>query len=151
SVYSPQNFLDVQASAHSFEALAVYDGSGVTLTGRGAPVSLTGVEVSASFFDVLRVRPAYGRAFEPGENEPGHTKVVVLGDQLGRERFAGDPGVVGRTVQVDREPFLVVGIAPAGFAFPAGAELWKPIEYDPRFRSQSRGAWYLGAIGRLAP
>jgi putative ABC transport system permease protein len=151
SVYSPQNFLDVQASAHSFESLAVYAGSGVTLTGRGAAASLTGSEVSTSFFDVLRVRPAYGRAFETGENEPGHTKVVVLGDRLWRERFAADPGVVGQTVQLDREPFTVVGVAPAGFAFPAGAELWKPIEYDARFRSQSRGAWYLGAIGRLAP
>src|SRR5262249_53162473 len=142
---------DVQASAHSFESLAVYDGSGKTLTGRGAPASLPGSEVSASFFDVLRVRPALGRAFETGENEPGHTKVVVLGDRVWRERFGADPGVVGRRVQLAREPFPIVGIAPAGFAFPAGSDLWTPLEYDPRFRTQSRGAWYLGAIGRLAP
>jgi predicted permease len=151
SVYSPQNFLDVQAAAKSFESLAVYDTSGVTLTGRGQPASLTGTEVSTTFFDVLRIRPALGRAFDAGENEPGHTKVAVLGHRLWRERFAGDPAVVGQTVQLNREPFTIVGIAPAGFAFPEGAELWTPLEYDARFRSNSRGAWYLGTVGRLKP
>jgi len=151
SVYSPQNFLDVEAAARSFESLAVYDTSGVTLTGRGQPASVLGTEVSASFFDVLRVRPAFGRAFEKGENEPGHTKLAVLGHALWRERFGGDPGVVGQTVQLNREPFTIVGIAPAGFAFPAGTDLWTPLEYDARFRSNSRGAWYLGTVGRLKP
>jgi predicted permease len=149
SVYSPQNFLDLQASAKSFESLAVYDSSGVTLTGRGQPASLQGTEVSATFFDVLRVRPAFGRAFEKGENEPGHTKVAVLGHRLWRERFGGDPGVVGQTVQLNREPFTIVGVAPAGFAFPEAADIWTPLEYDARFRSNSRGAWYLGTVGRL--
>jgi putative ABC transport system permease protein len=151
SVYSPQNFLDVEAAARSFESLAVYDTSGVTLTGRGRAASLLGTQVSATFFDVLRVQPAYGRAFEKAENEPGKTKVVILGHRLWRERFAADPAIVGQAVQLDREPFTVVGIAPAGFAFPEGADLWTPLEYDARFRSSSRGAWYLGAIGRLRP
>ncbi len=151
SVYSPQNFLDVQAQAKSFESLAVFDPGGVTLTGRGQPASLQGTEVSTSFFDLLRVRPAYGRTFADGENEPGHTKVAVLGHGLWRERFAGDPGMVGQIVQLNREPFTIVGIAPAGFSFPQESEIWTPLEYDARFRSSSRGAWYLGAIGRLAP
>jgi len=151
SVYSPQNFLDLQEAARSFESLAVYDTSGVTLTGRGQPASLQGAEVSASFFDALRVRPAFGRTFETAENEPGHTKVAVLGHHLWRERFAGDPGVIGQTVQLNREPFTIVGVAPAGFAFPEGTDLWTPLEYDARFRSNSRGAWYLGTVGRLKP
>jgi putative ABC transport system permease protein len=151
SVYSPQNFLDVQAAARSFESTAVYDTNGVTLTGRGQPASVQGTEASTTFFDVLRVRPALGRAFEKGENEPGHTKVAILGHRLWRERFGGDPGVVGQTVQLNREPFTIVGIAPAGFAFPEGTDLWTPLEYDARFRSNSRGAWYLGAVGRLRP
>jgi len=151
SVYSPQNFLDVEAAARSFESLAVFDSSGITLTGRGQPSRLEGTEVSATFFDTLRVRPACGRTFAPGENEPGHTKVAVLGHALWRARFAGDPTVVGQTVQLNREPYTIVGVAPPGFSFPDRSEIWTAMEYDKRFRTQSRGAWYLGVIGRMKP
>ena len=87
-------------AARSFESLAVFDSSGITLTGRGQPARLEGTEVSATFFDTLRVRPAYGRTFAPGENEPGHAKVAVLGNALWRARFAGDPAVVGRARRI---------------------------------------------------
>jgi putative ABC transport system permease protein len=150
-VYSPQNFLDVASAASDFESLAAIDGGGVTLTGSGAPARLEGAGVSAAFFDVLRVRPILGRGFAAGENEPGHTKVVVLGHRLWRERFGADPAAVGRTIQLNREPHLVVGVAPPGFTYPDGAEVWTPIEYDAVFRTKSRGAWYLGVIGRLQP
>ena len=148
-VHSPQNFLDVESQARSFQGMAAIDTTAFTLTGQGAPARLEGAEVSTSLFDVLRSRPALGRGFVAGENEPGKTKVAVLGDPLWRKRFGGDPGVVGRTVQLNREPHVVVGIAPAGFSYPEGAEVWTPLEYDQRFRTQSRGAWYLRVVGRL--
>jgi predicted permease len=148
-VHSPQNFLDVEAQATSFSGLAAIDSSGVTLTGRGEATRLEGAEVSASFFDVLRVRPIHGRGFAAGENEPGRSKVAVLGHSLWRDRFGADPGVVGRAVPLNREPHLVVGIAPPGFRYPEGAEIWTPMEHDERFRSNSRGAWYLTVVGRL--
>ena len=148
-VYSPQNFLDVQAAARSFESLAACDSGWWHLTGRGRPVRLEGAEVSASFFDLLQVRPLLGRAFAPGENEPGHRKVTVIGYALWRDRFGGDPAVIGQTVQLDRDPYIVIGVAPAGFSFPEGVEVWTPMEYDARFRTNSRGAWYLTVIGRL--
>jgi putative ABC transport system permease protein len=150
-IYSPQNFLDVVASARDFESLAAIDGGGVTLTGRGAPARLEGAEVSTRFFDVLRVRPVLGRGFADGENEPGRNKVAILGHRLWRERFGGDPTAVGQTIQLNREPYQVVGVAPAGFSYPEGAELWTPMAYDAVFRTKSRGAWYLGVIGRLKP
>src|SRR5574341_970607 len=150
AVYSPQNFLDVEAQAKSFERLAAIDTTGVTLTGHGAAARLEGAEVSASFFDVLRARPILGRGFVAGENEPG-TKVVVLGHRLWLDRFGGDAGLVGRTVQIDREPRTVVGIAPPGFSHPEGAEIWLPMSYDERVRTDSRGAWDLTIVGRLAP
>jgi predicted permease len=151
TVYSPPNFLDVEAEAHSFESLAALDGGGVTMTGHGAPVRLEGAEVGAPFFDVLRVPPARGRTFLRGENEPGHNKVVVLGHRLWRERFGADPSIVGQNVQLNRESYLVVGVAPAGFAYPEGVEVWTPLTYDAQFRTKSRGAWYLTVIGRLKP
>jgi predicted permease len=150
-VHSPQNFLDLEAQASSFSGLAAVDTSGVTLTGRGAATRLEGAEVSAPFFDVLRVPPVHGRGFVAGENEPGRNKVAVLGHSLWRDRFGADPGVVGRTVSLNREPHVVVGIAPPGFRYPEQTELWVPMEYDERFRASSRGAWYLTVVGRLRP
>jgi len=84
TVYSPQNFLDMEASAKSFESLAALDSGGITLTGRGTAVRLEGAEVGASFFGVLRVAPILGRGFLPGENDTGRNKVAVLGHRLWR-------------------------------------------------------------------
>jgi putative ABC transport system permease protein len=148
-VYSPQNFLDVAAQAASFSGMAAVDTNGVTMTGQGAPVRLEGAEVSASFFDVLRVQPFLGRAFVAGENEPGHDRIAILGYALWRDRFGADPGVVGRTISLDREPYVVVGVAPPGLRYPDEVDIWRPLEYDQRFRSNSRGAWYLTVVGRL--
>jgi putative ABC transport system permease protein len=149
--YSPQNFLDVAKSAHSFESLAAFDPGGLTLTGQGTPVRLDGAEVSASFFDVLGVAPERGRGFATDENEPGRTRVVVLGHALWRERFGGDPAILGRSISLNREPYVVVGVTKPGFAFPEGAQLWRPLTYDQSFGESSRGSWYLHVVARLKP
>jgi putative ABC transport system permease protein len=150
-VYSPQNFLDVEAEARSFEGLSAVVENGMTLTSGGPPARVEGASVSASFFDVLRVRPTPGRGFVRGENDPGRTRVAVLGQRLWSRRFGADPTLVGRTIELDREPYEVVGIAPADFSFPEGVEIWTPLEHDEVFRTKSRGAWYLTVIGRLRP
>jgi predicted permease len=149
AVLSPQNFLDFEHETKSFEALAVFDTDGATLTGRGEPVQLATGETSATFFDVLRVIPAVGRGFRPDENEPGRNHVVVLSQGLWRERFGGDPAALGQSVILDGMPHEIVGVAPSGFDFPRGRDLWRPLEYDQQFRTRSRGAWYLSGIGRL--
>jgi predicted permease len=151
AVMSPLNFLDTAAAARSFEHLAAFDQGGYTLTGRGEPVRLDGAEVSAPFFELLRVPPFLGRGFRAEENEPSRSKVVVLGHGLWRERFGGDPAVVGKDVTIDGEPRTVMGVAPAGFSFPDESQLWLPLAYDEVFRVKSRGAWYLNVIGRLRP
>ena len=148
-VVSPQNFLDFERDAKSFDALAVFDTDGATLTGRGEPVQLATAETSATLFDVLRVAPALGRGFRAGENEPGQNRVVVLSQGLWRERFGSDPAAVGQDLILDGVPHTIVGVAPASFDFPRGRSLWRPLSYDTMFRTQSRGAWYLSAIGRL--
>ncbi len=114
-VMSPANFLDVRAAATTLEGLAAYDNTAFTLTGGAEPHRVEATEVSANFFDVLGVRPALGRGFEGGENDPGRAKVVVLGHGLWAQRFAGDPGVLGQAVVLDGQPYTVVGVAAAGF------------------------------------
>ncbi len=108
--FSPPNFLDTQAAAKSFEAVAAVDGGGVTLTGHGAPAVLTGAEVSASFFNVFRVTPQLGRVIAADENEPEKATVVVLGHELWQGRFGGDPKIVGTSIRLDS----LIALQPTG-------------------------------------
>ncbi len=147
--FSPQNFLDTQAEAKSFEDIAAVDGGGVTLTGHGAPAVLNGAEVSASFFNVFKMTPELGRAIAKDENEPDRAAVVVLGHALWQSRFGGDPNIVGQSIRLDSRQFTVVGVAPKDFSFPDETELWTPLAYDSVFRTHSRGAWYIRVFGRL--
>jgi len=152
SVFTPANYRDVRAQNTVLERMAAYDATGLTLTGRGEPVRLEGVEVGDGFFEALRVRPVLGRTFRPEENQPGRTRVVVLGHGLWQERFGGDPEIVGKVVSLSGNPYEVVGVMPRGFSFPAERQLYVPLEYEEDFMSDdSRGAWYLQVIGRLKP
>ena len=150
TVMSPSNFLDVRQQAKTLADAAAIDATEFTLTGAGDPMRVSGSEVSASFFEVLRVRPMLGRPFAPDENEPGKDKVVVLGHALWQQRFGSRSDVVGTSLILDGTPRTIVGVMPPGFSYPAEQQLWIPIEYDESFRN-ARGAWYLTPIARLRP
>jgi putative ABC transport system permease protein len=150
AVMSPANFLDLRKQARTLEDAAAMDSTEVTITGVGDPIRVEGTEASASFFDVLRVRPLIGRTFAGDENEPGKDKVVVLSYGLWQQRFGGRADVVGSTVAMDGEPRTIIGVMPRGFSYPSEQQLWIPIEYTDRIRS-ARGAWYLRVIARLKP
>jgi predicted permease len=146
---SPLDFADWRDQARSFEGLAAVNALTLNLTGGGEPERLEGASVSAALFSVLGVRPIAGRTFAPSEDAPGAPRLVLLGEPLWRRRFGADPGLVGRTVLLDGEVYTVVGIVPAASAYPAGAEVWTPLDLSQEARS--RGARYLRVIGRLAP
>jgi putative ABC transport system permease protein len=96
------------------------------------PVKITGARVSDNLFALLGVAPAQGRTFTAGEGSPGRERVVVISDGLWRQRFAGDPAVLGRVVLVDQVPHEVVGVMPPGFEiFGRGTDLWIPLVYAP--------------------
>ena len=149
--FTPMNFLDVQAGTRAFTASAAFTNAGFTLTSDGEPERLEGASASASFFDVLAVRPARGRTFLPDENQPGKTKVAVISHGLWTRRLGGDPSIVGRTITLNSEPHTVIGVMPEGFSYPAGRDIWTPLAYDTPFTTTSRGAWYLAVIARLRP
>jgi putative ABC transport system permease protein len=146
---SPPDFLDYQRENRTLEDLAAFDTEGYTLTGDGEPLRVGGAAVSASFFDVLKISPTIGRPFLEGENEPGQDLLVVLGHGLWERRFGGDPGVLGRRIEVNEVSRTVVGVMPADFRF-GEWDLLTPLVYDEGFRN-SRGAIFLQLIGRLAP
>ena len=114
-----------------FEGLAAYGGGAeVNLTSGGEPERLQGARVTADFFGVLGVQPYLGRSFLAEEDRPGGRNVVLLSYEFWHRRFGSDAKIVGSSVQLDGEPYTVVGITPAGFRFPDDdfrAEVFLPM------------------------
>ncbi len=151
AVMSGPNFTDVARTATSLENAAAISTGRMILTGEGEPVRLPVAEVSASLFNVLRVRPARGRTFNADENTPGKNNLVILSNALWQQRFGADPNVIGRRIQLDGVAKEIVGIMPKGFSYPEDRQAWLPIEYDENFVSKQRGAWFLEVVARLKP
>jgi putative ABC transport system permease protein len=144
---SPANLRDWRAESGSFEGLAAFLPSSVSLREADRPVRTPAASVSAEFFALLGAAPLYGRTLGP---EDADARVLVLGEALWRRSFGADPRVVGATVPVDGLTYTVVGVMPASVRFPAEAELWIPLVLDPS-RRDSRGSHFLRVIGRLGP
>ncbi len=145
-------FFEFRKSNAAFDRLVSYRDTSLGLSGAGQAVNIAAQIVSWDLFDVLRVRPAAGRGFRPEEEAPGQ-RVVILGHRLWEEKFAADPSIVGRTIALNREPYLVVGVAPRGFAFPVESpevQMWITLAADEQMTPQA-GARVLNAIGRLRP
>ena len=105
--------------------------------------------VTANLFDVLRVRPAIGRGFVPGEDRAGAARVIVLSDRLWRQRYRGERGVIGRRILVNEVPRTIVGVMPPHFAYPASTvDLWIPLTLDDA-NTQAARFRFIG-IGRLS-
>ena len=160
---APQNYLDWAAQQQVFESLAAIASGWLTLHRPGnPPESLVPQYVTATFFDVLRVRPAVGRAFGKENEIAGRDRVVVLSDGLWRRAFGGDPHIVGRAISLDdlergRAAYEVVGVMPPEFEYPVGAvratDLWAPYVVPPnqRLRSSRSRVNHLQVIARLQP
>jgi putative ABC transport system permease protein len=146
---SPANFLDWRREITTIEHLSAFVYWDVNLVGHDEPERLQGFRVSSGFWDVLGVRPVSGRAFTLEEETFGRHRVAVVGHGLWQRRFGGDPSIVGRAISVNGEQYEVVGIAPPGFDFPMGSQLWVPLAFDAQ-TAALRGRRFLTVIGRLA-
>ncbi len=127
---TPANFLDWRARQHSFTGLAAYRGATFTLTSGDQPERVAGAIVSANFFEVLGVAAALGRAFQTADGQPGAPRAAILGAGLWRQRFGGRPDVVGQSVRLNDELHTIVGVMPAGTAYPGGSEVWIPSHWQ---------------------
>ena len=146
---SPANFLDWKRQTDAFERLAAFEWWDVNLAGVDDPERVSGFLVSADFFPAMGVTPALGRTFTADEETRGRHRRAVIGHDLWQRRFQSDPAVIGKTILLDTEPFEVVGVAPADFDFPMGAEIWAPLSFDAEKAAQRRPR-YLSVIARLA-
>jgi predicted permease len=150
NVVNAHNFLDWRERTRSFEDMAAIGGTTASVTGAGDPVSVYALRVTASYFPVLRVAPALGRAFTEAESRPGEARTVILSHAFWQTRFGGDPGVLGRTIGINGGTATIVGVMPSNFRLPRDKpDLLVPltISREPQF---GRGR-NLTAIGRLKP
>jgi predicted permease len=150
NVVNPFNFLDWREKSHAFQAMAAVIASTHNLNAKGQPIAVPGLRVSPEFFSILQVPPARGRTFVADDAVPGQDRIAVISYQLWQGQFGGDPGVVGRNIELDGQPFDVVGVMPPGFSFPQSkAQIWIPL---PLARTEEwKDGRYLSVIARLKP
>jgi putative ABC transport system permease protein len=131
--------------------LGAYRDASVNIVGAdGNAQPAVAAEITSAAFRIAPARPLHGRAFVAADERPGAAPVVVLGYELWRERFAGDPLVVGRSIRVGAGFATVVGVMPEGYAFPMAHEAWLPLRTDVP-GVQPRGGFPITVFGRLAP
>jgi putative ABC transport system permease protein len=150
SSVSPADYLDWKAQNRSYEEMTAWKYNDVNLTGTGEPEKLIGVFVSANFFDTLGVQPELGRAFRQEEEQPGHDQEVILSNGLWQRRFASDPAIIGKTMQIDGKKCDIVGVTSREFTFPVGAEIWLPLALKPEEQT-NRSDRTLFPIVRMKP
>jgi predicted permease len=158
--FSYPDFRDVRSANRTFSGILAYHHEWATLTGTETPQRVYADQVTGNYFDVLGIRPAMGRFFRLDEEARlGGVPYIVLGYSLWQTRFGGDPAILGKSIEIQHQPFTIIGVAPRGFTgcMPSIREdLWAPLgastapggnDWDVLHREN---AW-LNVIGRLRP
>jgi putative ABC transport system permease protein len=149
--FAGPDYVDWKAQNTTLAGMALFNSlRDINLSGDGRPEHVQGVRTEANFFSLLGAKPLLGRTWGLGEDQPGKDRIVILSYGLWRSRFVGDPGVIGRTVELDSQKHTIVGVMPAEFRYPARAQLWIPLPMDSK-SLRDRGSHWLNAIGRLKP
>jgi putative ABC transport system permease protein len=113
----------------------------------GGPMMVTGTAVSGNFFEVLGIRPVIGRVLRSEDASAGGEVVAVIGYSLWRREFNGNPAILEQRLRLNGRPATIVGVAPEGFAFPDGADVWRPLE----IAADTVNEGWFSLVARLRP
>jgi len=158
----PFSYLDLRdlgERTHSFSGLLGYHDDYMTLTGVAKPERIYGALTTANYFDVLGVHPILGRGFFPEEEQQRNgASVAVIGYTVWQNHFGLDPEIVGKTIQLNRHPYTIIGVTGRDFRgckTGLGTDLWIPLGMDREVwdsnRPDDRGSFWLNVLGRLRP
>ncbi len=155
--FSYMDYADLRDNTHSFTGLLGYHDDYMAITGSGKPERIYGVLSSANYFEVLGVRPILGRTLLPtAAHERQGAPEAVLGYDLWQNRFAADPSIIGKKIELNLHTYTIVGVAPPGFqGCKTGlrAEIWLPLGVDRQIwgsnRIDYRDASWLNVLGVL--
>ena len=131
--WAPQQWMEWQRNAKSFESIAAYDWSFNFLVLRDGSESLEGMSVTRDYFHVVGLRPLLGRAFSDSETTFRPKPVIILGYEFWRRKFSGDPAIIGQTIRISRwdTPPQVIGVMPAGVRFLPSPTTAQEPNYNP--------------------
>ena len=145
-------YLDWKEQSHSFQSMATLQTVSFNMTGRGHAEHLNGIKASASFFKVLGLPPGLGRDFTEEDDRPGASRVAIMGRGFWERRFGSDPGILGKTLILNDQPYTVVGVEPDNpFYWIRGFDVWIPGGLFIDQKMMNRETRYLAVIARLAP
>jgi predicted permease len=151
---SVPEFMDIEKEAQSWEAVGAWSMGGVNIATTSEPIRVTAARVTRGLIDALGVQPAVGRNFTSEEDRKDGPRTALLSDSLWRRSFGADPDIIGKDIQINSQPFIVIGVMPRGFNFPAGsndpAQVWLSFQFDPA-NPGNRAGHFLYVIGRLKP
>jgi putative ABC transport system permease protein len=150
---SVPTFEDWKRDAKAFQSLAAYRHVDFSFKGQGDPQNVPGLKATPDLFNVLKSNAALGRTFVPEEAVTGADRVVVLSHGFWSRVLASDASIIGRPIQLDSVPYVVVGVMPPIFEFPTSTnvEVWTPLAFDPKdMHGRSRRARSLTVVGRMA-
>jgi predicted permease len=146
---SPVNFMDYR-DLPVFEDAAAWWRPGVNLIDPGLdPVRVNTIEVSGNVFEVLGVRPQVGGGFPAdGPLFVQNELIAVISDRLWRNRYNGDPSLIGKQLSLNGTPYTVVGVMPPKFHYPDDVDVWQRLRWD--LKQHSRSAHFMEAVARLS-
>jgi len=149
---SYENYLDWRDQSHSFESMEATRGAATTLTGAGEPLRLNARMATAGLFPMLGIKPVLGRTFLSEEDRAGGTPVALLSYGLWQLHFGAAPDILGKVINLDAQPFTVVGVLPAGFQILQPADVFLPFMPWAKTLPDDRN-WHPGIIplARLKP
>jgi putative ABC transport system permease protein len=145
------DYLDWQAQNHTLEATSLYSWERMTnASGSGDSQATSVVSTQANFFQVLGMQPKIGRSFDLGEDKDGKNHVAILSNAFWHRQFGGRSDVLGKTIELNDEPYSVIGVLPAWFNFQRATDVWTPMDMTPKALGP-RGSHSYRAIARLKP
>src|SRR5262252_3848325 len=150
---APLPFVDWQSQSRAIPSLAAFRQLRYAFAGTDTPLNVASVRATPNLFSVLGANAMVGRTFLDEEGRPGNDHVAILSRAFWQRHFGASPTVIGRSIQLDAQPYTVVGVMPAEFDFPPSGhvDVWTPLSFDPNdAHGRSRKARSLSVVGRLA-
>ncbi len=153
--FSAPNYLDLARQSHKFSSIAALSFGTALLTEQSTATQVSSLAVTGNLFPMLGVHAELGRLLTPLDDQRDQNLVVVLSDDLWRERFGADKSIINRTIELDGRQVTVVGVTPRDFRLPRGGsvlqpQVWIPLRFTDQ-QLQQRGSNFLPVMGRLAP
>jgi predicted permease len=149
---SPPDFRTLREQNHTLDGLSAYYRENFNLTGADHPERVKAAVVSADYFTTLGVEPVLGRAFVPSEEKWGSHHVMVVSQSFWRSHLNADPNISGKILNLDGQPYQVIGVMPASFyGTRRPLDFWVPMAWKPKDEANSHNNYFVRMIGRLKP